>query len=85
MLLLELKNQMILNFNFIKRYELVDREVMEHNFERVNFYSIISIVLMVIVGGIQTFMIRSLFEDRSKIGRVLRGKPSSDDKRKINF
>jgi hypothetical protein len=68
-----------------KAYELIDREVMEQNFVRINYFSVISIVLMLIVGAIQTFMIRSLFEDRSIIGKALRGKSSSDEKRRINF
>jgi len=71
-------------------YEQADREIMEKNFERVNFYSMVNIILMLVVGAIQTFMIRSLFEDRSKIGRVLRAGVSStsslsDDKRKMNY
>ena len=68
-----------------KIFELADRELMEQSFERVNFYSVFSIILMLVVGAIQTFMIRSLFEDRSRIGKVLRGKASEDDKRKMNY
>jgi protein ERP2 len=63
--------------NQFRNYELIDRSFMENNFERVNFWSILNIVIMVTVGFVQVYMIRSLFEDRSKIGRVLRGKPSS--------
>lgn len=59
--------------NLFKAYEIIDRNLMEHNFERVNFWSLVNISLMVCVGVIQVVMIRSLFEDRSKIGRVLRG------------
>ena len=60
-----------------KNYELIDRTFMENNFERVNFWSVLNIVLLVSVGFIQVYMIRSLFEDRSKIGKVLRGKASN--------
>ena len=63
--------------NVFKAYESIDRSVMEHNFERVNFYSIMNIVVLLIVGAIQVFMIRSLFEDKSKVGSVLRGSKSS--------
>ena len=63
--------------NQFRNYELIDRSFMENNFERVNFWSILNIVIMVMVAFVQVYMIRSLFEDRSKIGRVLRGKPSS--------
>lgn len=59
--------------NLFKAYEIVDRNLMEHNFERVNFWSLVNISLMVCVGVIQVVMIRSLFEDKSKLGRVLRG------------
>lgn len=65
-------------------YELADRELMEQSFERVNFFSIFNITLMILVGLIQTFMIRSLFEDRSKFGRLLRGSKESSE-RKINY
>ncbi|CAF0842377.1 unnamed protein product [Brachionus calyciflorus] len=54
-------------------YELADRSHLEDLFERVNFWSVVNILVMILVGGIQVYMIRSLFEDKSKIGRVLRG------------
>ena len=56
---------------------------MEHNFERVNFWSIFNIVIMLCVGFIQVYMIRSLFEDKSKIGRALRGKSGGVDNSEI--
>jgi protein ERP2 len=59
--------------NQYRNYELIDRSYMEHNFERVNFWSIVNILVMVTVGFVQVFMIRSLFEEKSKIGKVLRG------------
>jgi len=63
--------------NQFRKFKLIDRSFMESKFERVNFWSILNIVIMVTVGFVQVYMIRSLFEDRSKIGRALRGKPSS--------
>lgn len=59
--------------NLFRAYELVDRNLMEESFERVNFWSVFNIFLMITVGVIQVYMIRSLFEDKSKIGKVLRG------------
>jgi protein ERP2 len=60
-----------------KMYEHIDRFIMENNYASVNFWSIVNICLMIGVGMIQVVMIRSLFEDKSKIGRVLRGNKSS--------
>lgn len=54
-------------------YELADRSHLEDLFERVNFWSVVNILVMFLVGAIQVYMIRSLFEDKSKVGRVLRG------------
>ncbi|XP_055346659.1 transmembrane emp24 domain-containing protein 1-like [Paramacrobiotus metropolitanus] len=60
----------------VKHLEAVDRMVLESNFERVNFYSGCQTVVMILVGVVQVVMVRSLFEERSKIGRVLRGSSS---------
>jgi hypothetical protein len=70
--------------NQFRNYELIDRSFMENNYERVNFWSVLNIVIMVTVGFVQVYMIRSLFEDRSKIGKVLRGKPSNADNSGLN-
>jgi len=60
-------------------YENIDRNIMEGNYEKVNTWSMINILVMVVVGVVQVVLIRSLFEDKSKIGRVLRkGKVGSD-------
>jgi hypothetical protein len=69
--------------NIFRGYELIDREHLEQSFERVNFWSVINIVVMITVACVQVVLIRSLFEDRSKIGRVLRGAPSVEP-RKFN-
>ncbi|OQV13894.1 putative Transmembrane emp24 domain-containing protein 1 [Hypsibius exemplaris] len=61
----------------VKHFEAVDRIIGETNFEKVNFYSTIQTVVMVSVGIVQVVMVRSLFEERSKIGKVLRGGTSS--------
>jgi hypothetical protein len=58
--------------NIFKAYEMIDRGLMEQSYERVNFWSIVNIFVLIAVGFLQVFMIRSLFEDKSAIGRVLR-------------
>ena len=55
-------------------FELFDRVIAENNFERVNLWSIIHIVLMITVTVIQVVTIRSLFETKSSYGKFLRGK-----------
>ncbi len=58
--------------NIFKAYEMLDRGLMEQSYERVNFWSIVNILVLIAVGLLQVYMIRSLFEDKSAIGRVLR-------------
>lgn len=58
-------------------YEQIDRVIMEFNYDRVNFWSLLNIFIMLCVGIIQVFLIRALFEDRSKIGKLLRSGKSS--------
>ncbi|CAM5999969.1 unnamed protein product [Sphagnum balticum] len=53
-------------------YELMDRETAEMNFTRVNIWSTVSILMMLIASLVQVYLIKSLFEDKSKIGQVLR-------------
>lgn len=60
--------------NVFKNYEIHDRLVAEKNFERVNFWSITHLVLMLTVTVIQVITIRSLFESKSAVGKFLRGK-----------
>ena len=60
--------------NVFKNYEVQDRSVAEENFERVNFWSLIQLVVMTLVALIQVITIRSLFETKSPIGKILRGK-----------
>jgi len=55
-------------------YEVHDRVIAENNFERVNFWSVIHLILMITVTVIQVVTIRSLFESKSKYGKFLRGK-----------
>ena len=60
--------------NVFKNYEGHDRLIVEKNFERVNFWSITHLVLMITVTVIQVVTIRSLFESKSAYGKLLRGK-----------
>ena len=55
-------------------FELHDRVIAENNFERVNFWSIVHMILMISVSVIQVVTIRSLFETKSVYGKFLRGK-----------
>lgn len=58
--------------SLFRGFELIDRNAMEESYERVNFWSVVNIAVLLVVAVIQVFMIRSLFEDRSKVGKVLR-------------
>jgi protein ERP2 len=60
--------------NVFKNFEVHDRILVENNFERINFWSIINLTLMVTVTVIQVITIRSLFESKSAYGKFLRGK-----------
>lgn len=55
-------------------YEMHDRVIAENNFERVNLWSIIHLILMITVSIVQVVTIRSLFEAKSPVGKLLRGK-----------
>lgn len=57
-----------------KNYEVTDRILVENNFERINFWSVINLTLMIAVTIIQVITIRSLFETKSAYGKFLRGK-----------
>jgi hypothetical protein len=60
--------------NVFKNYEVHDRLILEKNYDRVNFWSIIHLILMMTVAIIQVITIRSLFESKSAYGKLLRGK-----------
>ncbi|XP_059094314.1 transmembrane emp24 domain-containing protein 5-like [Tigriopus californicus] len=49
----------------IRAFEFRDRSIAEHNFERVNFWSVVQFLLMVGVGITQVVMVRSLFDEKS--------------------
>lgn len=56
----------------LRAHEARDRAVMSANFDRVTFWSVVHTLVMVGVAGVQVFLIRSLFEENSKVGKVLR-------------
>jgi len=58
--------------SMLRAYEARDRAIMEANFERVNTWSLVGICVLVVVTSLQVYMIRSLFEDTSKVGKILR-------------
>lgn len=51
----------------LRAFEARDRNLQESNFERVNFWSVVNLIVMVLVSGVQVYLVRSLFEDKRKI------------------
>ncbi|KAM4548943.1 transmembrane emp24 domain-containing protein 5 isoform 1-T1 [Odontesthes bonariensis] len=51
----------------LRAFEARDRNLQESNFERVNFWSVVNLVVMMVVSAIQVYLVRSLFEDKRKI------------------
>jgi len=56
----------------LRSLELRDRSIMESNFELINFWSMLHLSIMLAVGLLQVFMLRSLFEENSRVGKVIR-------------
>lgn len=50
----------------LKAFEARDRNIQESNYDRVNFWSMVNLVVMVTVCVIQVYMLKSLFEDKRK-------------------
>ncbi|CAH2311554.1 transmembrane emp24 domain-containing 5 [Pelobates cultripes] len=50
----------------LKAFEARDRNIQENNYDRVNFWSVVNLVVMVTVSVIQVYMLRNLFEDKRK-------------------
>ncbi|XP_016122579.1 transmembrane emp24 domain-containing protein 5-like isoform X2 [Sinocyclocheilus grahami] len=50
----------------LKAFEARDRNLQESNYERVNLWSCTNLVVMVIVSGVQVYLLRSLFDDKRK-------------------
>lgn len=56
--------------DLIKSTEARDRNVAEENYFKVNSYSMFQIGIMLIVGVIQVIMVRSLFDDKSRVHNI---------------
>ncbi|KJH52096.1 Emp24/gp25L/p24 family protein [Dictyocaulus viviparus] len=56
----------------LRAHEARDRAIMTANFDRVTLWSSTHTIVMIAVGLLQVFLLRSLFEDNSKVGRLLR-------------
>ncbi|KAF6345851.1 transmembrane p24 trafficking protein 5 [Rhinolophus ferrumequinum] len=52
--------------NLLRAFEARDRNIQESNFDRVNFWSLVNLMVMVVVSAIQVYMLKSLFEDKRK-------------------
>lgn len=50
----------------LKAFEARDRNLQESNFDRVNFWSVTNLMVMLVVSAVQVFLVRSLFEDKRK-------------------
>uniref|UniRef100_A0A8R1XW07 GOLD domain-containing protein n=2 Tax=Onchocerca TaxID=6281 RepID=A0A8R1XW07_ONCVO len=64
-----LLNKIEYHQSLLRAYEARDRSVMNANLERVTLWSVINSTVLIIVGLLQVYMIRSLFEDNSKLGQ----------------
>lgn len=51
----------------LRAFEARDRNLQESNFDRVNFWSVVNLVVMMVVSAVQVYLVRSLFEDKRKI------------------
>ncbi|KAM7012733.1 transmembrane emp24 domain-containing protein 5 [Tautogolabrus adspersus] len=51
----------------LRAFEARDRNLQESNFDRVNFWSVINMVAMMLVSAVQVYLVRSLFEDKRKV------------------
>lgn len=53
--------------SLLRVFEAKDRSVVERNFERINFWSCLNMIVMCSVFFLQVYMIRSMFSDDKKI------------------
>ncbi|KAJ8299419.1 hypothetical protein KUTeg_023479 [Tegillarca granosa] len=60
--------------NALRNYEARDRNIQESNFQRVNWMSGVQVFVMVSVGLTQVLLIRSLFDDKSKIHKIMKAR-----------
>lgn len=58
--------------SLLRAWEARDRAIMDANLSRVQWWSVVNSVALITAGFVQVYMIRSLFEENSKLGRLLR-------------
>lgn len=51
----------------LRAFEARDRNIQESNFDMVNLWSVINVIVMMLVSAVQVYLVRSLFEDKRKI------------------
>ena len=56
--------------DIMRAHEARDRNFVESNFELVNLWSIIQVIVMVLVGGLQVYLVRSLFDDKNRVHQI---------------
>ncbi|XP_053102481.1 transmembrane emp24 domain-containing protein 5 [Hemicordylus capensis] len=50
----------------LRAFEARDRNIQESNYDRVNFWSLVNLGVMVVVSAVQVYMLKSLFEDKRR-------------------
>ncbi|XP_015211713.1 transmembrane emp24 domain-containing protein 5 [Lepisosteus oculatus] len=50
----------------LRAFEARDRNLQESNYERVNLWSCTNLLVMVLVSGVQVYLLRSLFDDKRR-------------------
>ena len=55
----------------IRAHEFRDRSIAERNFERINFWSMVHAIVMIVAGLSQVMMIRSIFDEKSPVRKIL--------------
>uniref|UniRef100_A0AC35U898 GOLD domain-containing protein n=1 Tax=Rhabditophanes sp. KR3021 TaxID=114890 RepID=A0AC35U898_9BILA len=58
----------------IRAYESRDRAIMNANSDRVTLWSILNSIVICGVSAMNIYMIKSMFDDKSSLGRILRNK-----------
>lgn len=53
-----------------RAYGARDIHVIEEEFKRVNYWSMLQIIVMILVGVIQVVMVKSLFDEQSAIHKL---------------
>jgi protein ERP2 len=51
----------------LKAFEARDRNLQESNYDRVNMWSMTNMLVMMLVTGVQVYLIRALFEDKRHV------------------